>query len=78
MTHRARRAPARGRILPLVLVLLPLLGLDTGVLGAQEAEAVTGPAQGVSEAPWPPVATFSIVGFDPGTGEVGVAVALEV
>ena len=24
--------------------------------------------------PWPPVATFSIVGFDPETGEVGVAV----
>lgn len=24
--------------------------------------------------PWPPVATFSIVGFDPATGEVGVAV----
>jgi len=24
--------------------------------------------------PWPPVATFSIVGYDPATGEVGVAV----
>lgn len=24
--------------------------------------------------PWPPVATFSVLGFDPGTGEVGVAV----
>lgn len=35
-------------------------------------------AQGVREAQadprWPPVATFSIVGFDPETGEMGVAV----
>ena len=30
--------------------------------------------QAASAAPWPPVATFSIVGFDPVTGEVGVAV----
>ena len=26
------------------------------------------------EGPWPPVATFSILGYDPATGEVGVAV----
>src|SRR6516225_7309535 len=26
------------------------------------------------DAPWPPVATFSILGFDPATGEVGGAV----
>ena len=26
------------------------------------------------ETPWPPVATFSIVGYDPSSGEVGVAV----
>jgi len=32
-------------------------------LGAQEAER-----------PWPPVATFSVAGYDPATGEVGVAV----
>ncbi|MGI9627738.1 MAG: DUF1028 domain-containing protein [Longimicrobiales bacterium] len=31
------------------------------------------PAAG-EELPWPPVATFSVVGFDPGTGDVGVAV----
>ncbi len=31
-------------------------------------------AQADPAAPWPPVATFSIVGFDPATGEVGVAV----
>ena len=28
----------------------------------------------VDSDPWPPVATFSIVGYDPDTGEVGVAV----
>ena len=27
-----------------------------------------------SQSPWPPVATFSILGYDPETGEVGVAV----
>lgn len=35
------------------------------------------PALAVQDGPaasWPPVATFSIVGFDPATGEVGVAV----
>lgn len=31
-------------------------------------------AQEGPKSPWPPVATFSIVGFDPATGEVGVAV----
>lgn len=31
-------------------------------------------AQEGPRSPWPPVATFSIVGFDPATGEVGVAV----
>lgn len=31
-------------------------------------------AQERSTEPWPPVATFSIVGFDPATGEVGAAV----
>jgi uncharacterized Ntn-hydrolase superfamily protein len=39
-------------------------------------------AQGVREAQadprWPPVATFSIVGFDPETGEMGVAVQSKV
>lgn len=29
---------------------------------------------GSSDGPWPPVATFSVLGFDPATGEVGVAV----
>ena len=34
----------------------------------------TMPVAAQEQAPWPPVATFSIVGFDPATGEVGVAV----
>jgi uncharacterized Ntn-hydrolase superfamily protein len=30
--------------------------------------------QGIPDEPWPPVATFSILGYDPATGEVGGAV----
>src|SRR5262245_24017659 len=29
------------------------------------------PAAPAADAPWPPVATFSILGYDPATGEVG-------
>ncbi len=36
--------------------------------------APTAFAQSRSETPWPPVATFSILGYDPATGEVGGAV----
>jgi uncharacterized Ntn-hydrolase superfamily protein len=60
MSHsRASRVPAAA-----ALVLTTLLALPSGLSG-QEG--------GVSS-PWPPVATFSIVGYDPDTGEVGVAV----
>lgn len=31
-------------------------------------------AIGAAQKPWPPVATFSILGYDPATGEVGAAV----
>lgn len=31
-------------------------------------------AGAAAQAPWPPVATFSILGYDPATGEVGAAV----
>jgi uncharacterized Ntn-hydrolase superfamily protein len=44
------------------LVLAAALSAAAG-LGAQEVGR-----------PWPPVATFSVVGYDPATGEVGVAV----
>ncbi len=42
-----------------------------GPAGAQDRPA---PAAGSMDAPWSPVGTFSIVGYDPETGEVGVAV----
>lgn len=48
------------------LGIFVLTSLTTAHVAAQE--------QGSPEAPWPPVATFSVVGFDPATGEVGVAV----
>lgn len=38
---------------------------------AQEAETT---ARARRDLPWPPVATFSVLGFDPETGEVGAAV----
>ena len=43
------------------------LCLASAVLGAPASRA-QGPK------PWPPVATFSILGYDPATGEVGGAV----
>ena len=52
----------------LALAALAAIRGPTGL----EAAAATRTAQDAS--PWPPVATFSIVGYDPETGEVGVAV----
>jgi len=49
----------------LCLLLLPLL-VQSQVVQDEPGES------------WPPVATFSIVGFDPETGEVGVAVQSKV
>jgi uncharacterized Ntn-hydrolase superfamily protein len=46
-----------------LLSLVPALGLS--------AQGSTSPRPLL---PWPPVATFSILGFDPATGEVGAAV----
>ena len=40
-------------------------------LARAQAPTHTAPA---AAAPWPPVATFSILGYDPATGEVGAAV----
>ncbi len=53
---------------------LPLCALRAllALLVLMPATAVCG--QDSSELPWPPVATFSVLGFDPATGEVGVAV----
>ena len=44
----------------LLWIAAALVALSIGMLGAARAET-----------PWPPVATFSILGFDPATGEVG-------
>jgi uncharacterized Ntn-hydrolase superfamily protein len=52
------RSGARAATLALMAVLFA-----GGSLAAQAGER-----------PWPPVATFSVVGYDPATGEVGVAV----
>ncbi len=56
------------RLLPYLLTLAALAGL----LGLR-ASAPT-PGAGDGEPPWDPVATFSILGYDPETGEVGGAV----
>ncbi len=55
--------PLRPRSVPALWVAI-VLALPYGA-SAQEPAAPS---------PWPPVATYSIVGFDPATGEVGVAV----
>ena len=52
------------------------VGLAAGVVAV--AVAAAGPASAqdrtAPDRPWPPVATFSVLGYDPDTGEVGVAV----
>ncbi len=55
-----RLTPGIRIILGMTWVMLAALG---GAAAAQD-----------SVEPWPPVATFSVLGFDPATGEVGVAV----
>lgn len=62
-----RRTPTH-RLLPFLLNLASLTGL-LGLLAALSAH----PAR-EGEPPWDPVATFSILGHDPETGEVGGAV----
>lgn len=63
------------RSLRAVLWILALLALSTAGVRAQEPK-VSPRDQAVEQQdlPWPPVATFSIVGYDPETREVGVAV----
>jgi len=55
---------------PCLALLLPLLA-SPAVAAAQDGG---GEALRVGTAAWPPVATFSILGYDPETGEVGGAV----
>src|SRR5580704_8778818 len=56
------------RLLPFLLTLASLTGL-MGLLAALPASTSTD-----GDPPWDPVATFSILGHDPETGEVGGAV----
>ena len=53
------------------VVAAVLLALPSAAAVAQSvAPAASHPSRG----PWPPVATFSILGYDPATGEIGAAV----
>lgn len=54
--------------MPRSLTLLPLIWLWPGASPAQVGSVAA------SSAPWPPVATFSILAMDPATGEIGGAV----
>ena len=54
------------RRLACVVSSFMILACTAGVLAAQQIDS--------SRPPWPPVATFSILAFDPVTGEVGGAV----
>lgn len=47
---------------------------STHPLAAERVTPAAGPQDPRDDAPWPPVATFSILGYDPETGEVGGAV----
>jgi uncharacterized Ntn-hydrolase superfamily protein len=53
-----------------------LIGLSSCflLLMANKSTAQSSPTAPSATPPWPPVATFSILGFDPATGEVGGAV----
>lgn len=64
MTQRFRSAT------PLLFGLATIV--LTGTVAAQSTLGNGSPAQ--PGLPWPPVATFSILGYDPATGEVGGAV----
>jgi len=50
-----------------------LAGLVSGLVPTAPVHAQQ-PTVGKADLPWPPVATFSILGYDPETGEVGGAV----
>ena len=45
-----------------------------GVLAAIASWAVVAAPPPGAQTPWPPIATFSILGYDPETGEIGGAV----
>ncbi len=65
------RAAATARAVTLFGAVLAV-ALGPGAVGAQPADTRARPA--APALPWPPVATYSILGYDPATGEVGGAV----
>ena len=61
--------PTRSPLLILIASLtLCSAAMEGSSLAAQQQASVK------ADLPWPPVATFSILGFDPETGEIGAAV----
>lgn len=50
------------------------LALSAGFLSSRAPTESAAPSPADATDPWPPVATFSILGYDPATGEVGGAV----
>ena len=60
---------------PIALLLSSalLLGASPVIVGAQTSSSASGFTT-TPPLPWPPIATFSILGYDPATGEVGGAV----
>ena len=60
-------------VTPVTAVVLSALALCALAVGPAPAWGQSSDT-GASEGPWPPVATFSILGYDSATGEVGVAV----
>jgi uncharacterized Ntn-hydrolase superfamily protein len=64
-----RLLPALLAALSVPLLVAPLVAQTTGTAGADRGGFAT-----MQPLPWPPVATFSILGYDPATGEVGGAV----
>lgn len=67
-----RRAAGFARLVPIATVMLLLTG-SVFAAGAGAQESTTSPSAEEIER-WPPIATFSILGYDPETGEVGGAV----
>ena len=60
--------PTRSPLLILIASLTLCSAMEGSSLAAQQQASVK------ADLPWPPVATFSILGFDPETGEIGAAV----
>lgn len=53
---------------------IPLIAVPAAALAFLWVLPAVRAAEGPTTSPWPPIATFSILGYDPETGEVGGAV----